>query len=358
MAEAPYSSDRLATVFGGSGFVGRHIVRALARAGLARARGGAAAGPGRILQSARGGRANRGGAGQSALSRVDPGGDRGRERGRQRGRRQAPERDGRATRRSTSSAPARSPARRRRRRSAPWRSSPGSAPTRHPEIPISPARARGEEATREAFAGAIVLRPSIVFGPEDEFFNRFAALAPFTPALPLFGGGTTKLQPVFVGDVALAAARALDDSAAAGRTYELGGPEVMSLREAIERTLRIIERRRALVPMPSASRAARQRDGNREHADARQIPEDVDDDAGRNRAAAPGQRGVGRPSPKVARARSRRRRAGLEAIAPAYLYRYRKTGQFEQPLRLRRTRRIGRLRRSTLGALACERHDD
>ncbi len=103
---------------------------------------------------------------------------------------------------------------------------------------------------REASPAAVILRPSVVFGPEDDFLNRFGALARVLPALPLFGGGATKLQPVFVGDVALAALAVIGDASAGGRTYELGGPEVLTLREIAALTLRIVERRRALVPLP------------------------------------------------------------------------------------------------------------
>ena len=78
-------------------------------------------------------------------------------------------------------------------------------------------KAEGEVRARAAFPGAIVLRPSIVFGPEDDFFNRFAAMARFSPALPLIGGGTTKFQPVFVGDIAQAVARLIDAGLASGR---------------------------------------------------------------------------------------------------------------------------------------------
>jgi NADH dehydrogenase len=111
-------------------------------------------------------------------------------------------------------------------------------------------RARGEALVRAAFPGATLLRPSIVFGPEDKFFNTFAALAQLSPALPLFGGGRTRLQPVYVGDVAEAARRALHDTAAPGSTYELGGPRVYTLRALLELLLAEIGRRRLLVPVP------------------------------------------------------------------------------------------------------------
>ena len=87
-------------------------------------------------------------------------------------------------------------------------------------------KAAGEAAVRDAFPTATILRPSVVFGPEDQFFNRFAAIATISPVLPLIGGGETLFQPVYVGDVADAVVRCIDDPATAGRTYELGGPKV------------------------------------------------------------------------------------------------------------------------------------
>lgn len=111
-------------------------------------------------------------------------------------------------------------------------------------------KAEGEQAAREAFPAATVLRPSIVFGPEDGFFNRFAALAQFVPALPLYGGGETKFQPVYVGDVADAVMAALDRTDAAGRTYELGGPRVYSFRDLLQYILTVTGRRRLLLPLP------------------------------------------------------------------------------------------------------------
>ncbi|HUZ14337.1 MAG TPA: complex I NDUFA9 subunit family protein [Caulobacteraceae bacterium] len=121
--------------------------------------------------------------------------------------------------------------------------------------PGSPARyartkAAGEAAARAALPQAVILRPSVVFGPEDRFFNRFAEMALVSPALPLVGGGKTRFQPVFVDDVARAVAAALADAASAGRTYELGGPGVYTFRELMQLTLREIGRRRLLVPLP------------------------------------------------------------------------------------------------------------
>lgn len=111
-------------------------------------------------------------------------------------------------------------------------------------------KAAGEAAARDAFPAATILRPSVVFGPEDQFFNRFAAIATVSPVLPLIGGGETLFQPVYVGDVAEAVVRCIDDSATAGRTYELGGPKVYSIRALMELLLEEIRRKRLLVNLP------------------------------------------------------------------------------------------------------------
>lgn len=113
-------------------------------------------------------------------------------------------------------------------------------------------KAEGEKRVREAFPAATILRPSIVFGPEDGFFNKFAALARFLPALPLIGGGATRFQPVFVGDVAAAIARCLSDVSARGQTYELGGPNIYTFKDLMQIVLRETDRERALVPLPFA----------------------------------------------------------------------------------------------------------
>ena len=111
-------------------------------------------------------------------------------------------------------------------------------------------KAEGEAGARAAFAQATIVRPSVVFGPEDDFFNRFAALARVSPALPLIGGGETRFQPVYVADVADAIVHCLNDPASAGRTYELGGPRVYTFREIMELILTVTERRAQLVPIP------------------------------------------------------------------------------------------------------------
>jgi len=112
------------------------------------------------------------------------------------------------------------------------------------------AKAAGEKAVLSASPTATVLRPSVVFGPEDQFTNRFASLARMSPMLPLIGGGVTRLQPVYVGDVATAVADAVDGKTKAGATYELGGPEVLTMREIMRIILATTERRRMLVSLP------------------------------------------------------------------------------------------------------------
>ncbi len=114
------------------------------------------------------------------------------------------------------------------------------------------ARSKGEAeaAVLEEFPDAIILRPSVVFGPEDEFFNRFAAMARISPLLPLIGGGKTKFQPVFVGDVAAAVAGCLAGAGKPRTVYEIGGPEVLSFREILELTQEWTDRSRGYLRMP------------------------------------------------------------------------------------------------------------
>ena len=116
--------------------------------------------------------------------------------------------------------------------------------------PYVRARATGERLVREAFPGATILRPSVVFGPEDAFINRLAALGRLMPVLPLFGRGDVKLQPVYVGDVAEAAAKALAMPMTQGKTYELGGPRVYPYKELLRLVLAQTGRKRLLIPVP------------------------------------------------------------------------------------------------------------
>lgn len=111
-------------------------------------------------------------------------------------------------------------------------------------------KALGEQAVLKAVPGAVILRPSIVFGPEDEFFNKFADMARFAPALPLIGGGKTKFQPVYCDDVAECAVKALETPEAKGKIYELGGPGVYTFKQILEFIMATTGRKRVLVPIP------------------------------------------------------------------------------------------------------------
>jgi uncharacterized protein YbjT (DUF2867 family) len=182
-------------------------------------------------------------------------------------------------------------------------------------------KALGEAAVRAAVPGAVIFRPSILFGPEDDFFNRFAALARLSPVLPLVGGGHTRFQPVFVGDVAEAIARAVDGEACAGTTYELGGPEVKTFRQLIEFVLATTERRRLLVPLPFRL-AALQAAFLQFLPKPPLTPDQVKLLRGDNVVSADAER-EGRTLPGL----------GIDpvtiaAIVPTYLWRFRKTGQF------------------------------
>jgi NADH dehydrogenase len=184
------------------------------------------------------------------------------------------------------------------------------------------AKAAGEKAVLAAVPSATILRPSVVFGSEDQFANRFAALARMSPVLPLIGGGATKLQPVYVGDVATAVADAVDGRTKAGAVYELGGPEVLSMREIMQIILRVIERERILVPVPFA--IARLKAMFLQFAPA-------------PLTLTPGQVEMLRTDNVVSDAAiaDKRTFAGIgiepepiEGIVPSYLWRFRKTGQF------------------------------
>ncbi|WP_295215566.1 complex I NDUFA9 subunit family protein [uncultured Brevundimonas sp.] len=111
-------------------------------------------------------------------------------------------------------------------------------------------KAQAEAAVRAVYPDAVILRPSLVFGAGDSFLNRFAAMATMAPALPLIGGGETRFQPVYVGDVAEAIARGVTRADAAGRTYELGGPSLYTFREVLELVRRETGRDRMLVSVP------------------------------------------------------------------------------------------------------------
>ncbi len=118
--------------------------------------------------------------------------------------------------------------------------------------PYIRARGRGEVIVRQAFPGATIVRPGAMFGPGDALFGTLAALARLLPALPLIGGGSTRLQPIFVEDVAEAISSILSDPGTVGRTYELAGPKVYTLHELVNMTLQLMGKRRLLVPIPFA----------------------------------------------------------------------------------------------------------
>ena len=185
-------------------------------------------------------------------------------------------------------------------------------------------RAKGEANAAAGFAGAIIIRPSVVFGPEDNLFNKFATMARFSPILPLIGGGETKFQPVFVGDVAEALATLVDRGLSDGKTYELGGPEVMSFKRILQFVLETTQRKRLLLPIPFAiasimGTVADLLPNPALTADQVELLKSdnlVDDQAEKEGRTI---KGLG----IVART--------VEAIVPSYLYRFRKAGQFSLP---------------------------
>lgn len=111
-------------------------------------------------------------------------------------------------------------------------------------------KAEGEAAIRQVMKDAVIMRPSIMFGPEDDFFNKFALYCQLSMVLPAIGWGKTRFQPVYVADVAEAVALAVDGKAKKGKTYELGGPEVATFKQCLETMLEAINRRRLIVPLP------------------------------------------------------------------------------------------------------------
>ena len=185
-------------------------------------------------------------------------------------------------------------------------------------------KAQGEKNARAAFPGAIVLRPSIVFGPEDSFFNRFADMARFAPFLPLIGGGETKFAPVFAGDVGEAVARLVDAGEADGRTYELGGPEVFSFRQLMQFTLDTIERKRPLIPVPWG--IARLQAAIMGLLPKPMLTTDQVELLKRDNVVSAEAEREGRTLKGLGITPS-----GIEGIVPGYLYRYRKAGQFTAP---------------------------
>ncbi|MGA0605771.1 complex I NDUFA9 subunit family protein [Phenylobacterium sp. VNQ135] len=184
----------------------------------------------------------------------------------------------------------------------------------------SRSKAEGEAAVRAVRPDAVILRPSIVFGQDDKFFNKFATMAGFSPVLPLIGGGATRFQPVFVGDVGKAIAQVVTDTDAAGQTYELGGPAEFTFRELMEMMLEETQQRRLLLPVPFGAAGLL---GSVGDLVAGIVPPPVTSDQVRSLRADnvptgqyPGLAALG-ITPTT-----------LEAVLPTYLYRYRKGGQY------------------------------
>jgi NADH dehydrogenase len=182
-------------------------------------------------------------------------------------------------------------------------------------------KAQAEGLVRSAVPQATIMRPSIVFGPEDRFFNRFASLARIAPALPLIGGGHTRFQPVFVGDVATAIAEAVDGKTLPGTTYELGGPDVKTFKELMQFILATIERKRRLVPLPfplaklkaSFLQLLPNPPLTPDQVELLRTDNVVSEDATREQRTL---QGLGVAPDSIA------------SIVPSYLWRFRKTGQF------------------------------
>jgi uncharacterized protein YbjT (DUF2867 family) len=187
-------------------------------------------------------------------------------------------------------------------------------------------KAMGERLVLAAAPAATILRPSVLFGQEDDFFNKFAAIARFSLALPLIGGGHTRFQPVFAGDVASAVVAALEgrasDGTPDGKTYELGGPETMTFKQLMEFMLATIERKRLLVPIPFAL-------AKLEASFLQLMPKPL---------LTPDQVELLRTDSVVSEAATREGRTiaafgidplSMETVVPSYLWRYRKTGQYQ-----------------------------
>ncbi len=182
-------------------------------------------------------------------------------------------------------------------------------------------KGQAEAAVREIKPDAVILRPSIVFGTGDGFLNRFASMATMAPALPLIGGGATKFQPVWVGDVAEAIARSVARTDAAGRTFELGGPEVWSFKQILEYILRETGRSRLLAPLPffAAKAIGSLAELTAMVGIAPVLTRDQVLMLKTDNVVASGAEGLTDLSIEA---------TGLEAIAPSYLWRYRRGGQF------------------------------
>lgn len=187
------------------------------------------------------------------------------------------------------------------------------------------AKAAGEAAVMAAVPSATIFRPSVMFGPEDQFTNRFAALARLSPVLPLIGGAT-KMQPVYVGDVATAIADAVDGKAKAGATYELGGPEVLTMREIIEAIVRIANRKPMLVPL-SFGLARLQAAFLQFAPGALKLTPDQVTLLERDNIVSEAAKAAGLTLEGLGITPN-----SLETIAPQYLWRFRAAGQFQRKL--------------------------
>jgi len=182
-------------------------------------------------------------------------------------------------------------------------------------------KAAGEAAVLGAAPDALIFRPSILFGPEDDFFNRFAGMARMFPALPLVGGGHTRFQPVFAGDVAQAILQATRGRAKEGTIYELGGPKVRSFRELMEYVLAVTERRRLLVPLPFG--VAKLQSYFLQLLPTPLLTPDQVELLRSDNVVSEAARAEGRTFAALGIEPS-----AMEAIVPSYLWRFRKTGQF------------------------------
>ncbi|GJD50124.1 hypothetical protein OPKNFCMD_2861 [Methylobacterium crusticola] len=190
-------------------------------------------------------------------------------------------------------------------------------------------KAMGEARVRDARPDAVILRPSIVFGPGDSFFNRFASLARLLPVLPLAGAGT-RMQPIFVGDVAEAVTRAVEGQVKGGTVYELGGPEILTLQALVEYTLAVTMRRRVVLPVPGP--LARVQARAMEFADTLtlgllpdtlKLTRDQVTLLESDNVVSEAARAEGRTIEGLGIAPT-----AIEAVVPGYLWRFRKAGQF------------------------------
>jgi uncharacterized protein YbjT (DUF2867 family) len=184
-------------------------------------------------------------------------------------------------------------------------------------------KAEGEQAVRAAFPGAVIVRPSLVFGVDDKFFNKFAQIAALSPIMPVVGG-ETRVQPVFVGDVAAAVAKIVASPAAIGATYELGGPAVFTMREIMQFVLTETGRNRPLAPLPFPIAGLIGALGDLQASIIPWAPPLTTDQVEMLKAdnvAEAGLPGLGELGVVP---------TAVEAVVPSYLYRYRKGGQYAE----------------------------